>query len=87
MQYHFLPVVSMCSLYKYPYFVNKNIRNNCELTALLKQRKNDIESLMEQGFIPYEIINGCRVHNLDFSEKYVAYVAIGAGSQLIKVNN
>lgn len=65
--------------------VKKNIRNNCEITGLLKQRQNDIDSLMEQGFIPYKLENGRRVNIIDFSEPYVMFIEIGSGGKFLKV--
>jgi len=66
--------------------VNKNIRNNCELTVHLKQRKNDIDSLMEQGLIPYTLESGIRVNSLNFDEPYVAFAEIGSGGKFVKIS-
>lgn len=66
--------------------VNKNIRNNCELSVFMKQRQNDIDSLMEQGLIPYHYDEkGWRVNELDFSRPYAAFAEIGMSGKLVKI--
>lgn len=66
--------------------IPKNIRNNCEMSLVGKQRKNDIESMMDQGLIPYEYNDkGWRVHNLDFSKPYTFYGEYGIGKGMKKV--
>lgn len=62
--------------------IQKNIRNNCENTIIFKQRKNDIDSMMDLGLVPYEIDDrGFRKSLLEFDHKYKAYMEIGIGGE------
>ena len=67
--------------------VKKNVRNNCELTVLCTMRKNDIEAMMDQGYLPYDVAeNGHRIPKLEFKKKYDAFCEIGTGGKFVKMN-
>jgi len=58
--------------------IQKNIRNNCEITVVLKLRDNDIHDMMELGLLPYETNEyGHKVPLVKFQEPYEAYMEYG----------
>ena len=62
--------------------VEKNFRNNCERTIILNQRKQDIDSMMDLGLVPYDKDkNGNRICLLKFNRKYQAYMEDGIGGK------
>lgn len=66
--------------------IPKNIRNNCEFTLIGKQRKNDIENMMDIGLVPFEYNEkGWREHHLDYSIPYSFYGEYGIGKGMVRV--
>ena len=67
--------------------INKNIRNNCEITIILKQREKDIIDMMDLGLIPYKKDkNGHKICELRFNRKYAAYMEYGIGGTFGKLD-
>jgi AAA+ ATPase superfamily predicted ATPase len=68
--------------------VDKNIRNNCEITVILKQRKRDIEDMMDLGLIQYDLNDqGHRIPKTKFDRKYQAYMEVGINGKFYELRN